>query len=153
MRSPRIACELSEGRREVRATIRRRPVAAERIAQLAARLDGLNGKYTDQHPLVQAARADRRRPGRLRLAVQGQQTPRPGGVSRLKPVEAAQLSKQMADLEVEVISLRSQENGVQARIARVKKSMGSMGAKGAGIRRVGTDGGDQAKLTDRSPRR
>ena len=62
-------------------------------------------------------------------------------------MEAAQLSKQMADLEVEVISLRSQENGVQARIARVKKSMGSMGAKEqeyAGLARMAEI---QAKLT------
>ena len=120
----------------------------ERVAQLAARLDGLNEKYTDQHPLVQAARADLEdAQERLRLAVRGQQTPRPGGVARLKPLEAAQLSKQMADLEVEVLSLRSQENGVQARIARVKKSMASMGAKEqeyAGLARMAEI---QAKLT------
>jgi tyrosine-protein kinase Etk/Wzc len=102
----------------------------ERVAQLAVKLNGLNEKFTDQHPLVQATRADLDdAQERLRLAVRGQQTPRPGGVTQLKPLEAAQLSKQMADLEVEVISFRSQEEGLQARIARLKKSMASMGVK------------------------
>src|SRR5262245_28727497 len=102
----------------------------EKVAQLAVKLDGLNEKYTEQHPLVQATRAELEdAQERLRLTVRGQQTPRPGGVTRLKPLEAAQLSKQMGDLEVEVLSLRSQEEGVQARIARLKKSMASMGAR------------------------
>jgi capsular exopolysaccharide synthesis family protein len=102
----------------------------ERVAQLAVKLDALNEKYTDQHPSVQAARADLEdAQERLRLAVRGQQTPRPGGAARVTPVEAAQLSKQMAALEVEVVSYRSQEDGLQARIARLKKSMASMGVK------------------------
>src|SRR4029453_12024330 len=92
--------------------------------------DALNEKYTEQHPSVQAARADLEdAQERLRLAVRGQQTPRPGGAARVTPVEAAQLSKQMAALEVEVVSYRSQEDGLQARIARLKKSMASMGVK------------------------
>ncbi|PYN34217.1 MAG: hypothetical protein DME01_16280 [Candidatus Rokuibacteriota bacterium] len=120
----------------------------ERVAQLEARLDGLKEKYTEQHPLVQVARADlQEAQERLKSTVQGQQTPRPGGVVALKPLEAAQLSKQMADLEVEIISLQSRENGLQARIARLKKSMATMGAREqeyAGLARMAET---QAKLT------
>ena len=73
--------------------------------------------------------------------------PRPGGVARLTPMESAQLSKQMAALEVEVIAYRSQEEALQARIGRVKKSMASMGVREqeyAGLARMADI---QAKLT------
>ena len=120
----------------------------ERVAQLAAKLDGLNEKYTEQHPLVQAARVElQETQERLRSTVHGQQTPRPGGVVPLKPLEVAHLSKQMADLEVEIISLQSKENGLQTRIARLKKSMAAMGAREqeyAGLARMTET---QAKLT------
>ena len=120
----------------------------ERVAQLAVKLDGLNEKYTEQHPLVQAARADLEdAQERLRLSVRGQQTPRPGGATRLKPLEAAQLSKQMGDLEVEVIASRSQEEGLQARIARLKKSMAAMGAKEQEYSGLARMAEIQAKLT------
>src|SRR5262249_9363232 len=116
--------------------------------QAAVKLDALNEKYTEQHPLVQAARADLEdAQERLRLAVRGQQTPRPGGATRVTPLEAAQLSKQMAALEGDVIALRAQEDGLQARIGRLKKSMASMGTREqeyAGLARMAEI---QAKLT------
>jgi polysaccharide biosynthesis transport protein len=102
----------------------------ERMTQLEAKLVALNEKYTEQHPLVQAARnelADAQE--RLKAALQGQQMPRPGGMQVTKPLESAQLAKQMADLEVEIISLSSKEEGLQQRLARVKKSMASLGTR------------------------
>lgn len=102
----------------------------ERLLQVEAKLASLNEKYTDQHPLVQAARAEvQEAQERLKAALQGQQTPTPGGAVALKPLEKAQLSKQMAELEVEIISLQTREDGLQQRIARLKKSMSTMGAR------------------------
>jgi polysaccharide biosynthesis transport protein len=120
----------------------------ERVAQLAAKLDGLNEKYTEQHPLVRATRAElEEAQEQLRGTVKGQQAPRPGGLVQLKPMEAAQLSKQMADLEVEIISLQGKETTLQERIARLRKSMAAMGAREqeyAGLARMAEI---QSKLT------
>jgi polysaccharide biosynthesis transport protein len=102
----------------------------ERLFQLEAKLASLQEKYTDQHPLVQAARAEVvEAQERLKAALQGQQTPKPGGTATLKPLETAQLSKQMAELEVEIISLQTREEGIHQRISRLKKSMSAMGAR------------------------
>jgi capsular exopolysaccharide synthesis family protein len=102
----------------------------DRLAQLGAKLSLLNEKYTAQHPLVLAARAEMQdTQEQLKASLQPQQTPRPAGVTALKPLEAARLSKQMADLEVEIISLRTREQGLQQRIGRLKQSMASMGLR------------------------
>jgi hypothetical protein len=50
-------------------------------------------------------------------------------VTALKPIEAAQLSKQMADLEVEMIALRTREQVTLQRMGRLKQGMASMGAR------------------------
>jgi succinoglycan biosynthesis transport protein ExoP len=105
-------------------------VLRERLARLGAKLSTLSEKYTAQHPLVLAARAEMQdTQEQLKTSLQPQQTPRPAGVTALKPLEAAQLSKQMADLEVEIISLRTREQGLQQRIGRLKQSMASMGLR------------------------
>jgi polysaccharide biosynthesis transport protein len=121
----------------------------ERLAQLEAKLASLNEKYTEQHPLVQTTRAEiRDTVDRLKSMLQGQQSPRPGGATYIKPIEVAQLSKQMADLEVEIISAQAREEGLAQRIARVKRSMSALGAKEmeyAGLAR-GYEG--QARLTN-----
>jgi len=102
----------------------------DRLAKLSAKLSALNEKYTAQHPLVLAARADMQETqDQLKASLQPHQTPRPAGVTALKPLEAAQLSKQMADLEVEIISLRTREQGLQQRIGRLKQSMASLGLR------------------------
>ena len=102
----------------------------ERLSQLEAKLASLNEKYTDQHPLVQAARAElQEAQERLKAALQSQQAPTPGGVAAMKPPEKAQFSKQMAELEVEIISLQTREEGLQQRIARLKKSLSTLGTR------------------------
>jgi succinoglycan biosynthesis transport protein ExoP len=102
----------------------------ERLAQAEAKLVGLTDKYTERHPLVQAARAEvQEAQDRLRAALQSHQAPKPGGATGLKPLENAQLSKQMADLEVEILSLQTREHGLQQRITRLKQTMSSMGAR------------------------
>jgi tyrosine-protein kinase Etk/Wzc len=102
----------------------------ERLSQMEARLTALNEKYTEQHPLVLSARSEIQDiQDRLKGVLQGQQTPRPGGATSLKPMESAHLSKQMADLEVEMISLQVREDSLQQRIGRIKRGMNTLGAK------------------------
>ena len=120
----------------------------ERLAQLEAKLAALHEKYTEQHPLVQAARTEvQEAQDRFKTALQGQQTPRPAGAAALKPLETAQLSKQMADLEVEIISLGTKEEGIQQRIARLKKSMSAMGAREQEYAGLARTAETQTKLT------
>src|SRR5262249_15434172 len=83
-----------------------------------------------QHATVLGGRAEiQDTQDQLKSSLQMHQTPRPGGVTTLKPLETAQLSKQMADLEVETISLQAREQTLQQRIARLKRSMASMGPR------------------------
>lgn len=120
----------------------------EKITQLETKLAGLADKYTEQHPLVQSARAELSdAQERLKAALQGQQIPRPGGATALKPLESSQLSKQMADLEVEVISLHTKEQGIQQRIARLKSSMAAMGAREQQYSDLARGAETQGKLT------
>lgn len=103
----------------------------ERVTQLETKLGALTEKYTEQHPLVQAARGEvQEAQERLKTALQPQQTPKPSGaVAPLKPIESAQLSKQMAELEVEILSLQAREQSLQQRIARIKRSLSVMSAR------------------------
>lgn len=116
-------------------------VLRERLTQLETKLTALSEKYTEHHPLVQATRSEiEHAQERLKTALQPQQTPKPGGVSTLKPLENAQLSKQMADLEVEIVSLQAREAGLQQRISRLKQALSAMGAREqeyAGLARAG----------------
>ncbi len=102
----------------------------ERLTQLETKLTAFTDKYTAHHPLVQATRSEiEQAQERLKTALQPQQSPKPGGVSTLKPLENAQLSKQMADLEVEIVSLQAREAGFQQRVSRLKQSLSVMGAR------------------------
>ncbi|PYM92507.1 MAG: hypothetical protein DME04_14975 [Candidatus Rokuibacteriota bacterium] len=122
----------------------------ERLTQLEAKLAALAEKYTDQHPSVQTARAEiQETQERLASALRPRQAPKPGGASAsLKPIEAAQLSKQMAALQVEIVSLQAREEVLQQRAARLRRSLSAMGAReqeySGFMRTVLT----QAKLTD-----
>src|SRR5207249_9836854 len=102
----------------------------ERRARLEGKASALQEQYMSQHPLVRAARAEMQDvQGQLKSSLQPQQTPRPGGITALKPLETAQLSKQMAELEVGIISLQAREQGLQYRIGRLKKTMATMGPR------------------------
>ncbi|PYN16904.1 MAG: hypothetical protein DME05_06850, partial [Candidatus Rokuibacteriota bacterium] len=122
----------------------------ERLTQLETKLAALSEKYTDQHPSVQTTRAEiQETQERLASTLQPRQTPRPGGTAtQLKPIEAAQLSKQMAALQVEVVSLQAREEVLQQRAARLRRSLSTMTAReqeySGFMRTVLT----QAKLTD-----
>jgi capsular exopolysaccharide synthesis family protein len=113
--------------------------ARDRLNKLEAKLAAISsrvtevsgsGAFAESHPQVQAARAEvQDAQDRLRSLVTPHQSPRPGGTAVLRPAESAQLSKQMADLEVEIVSLQAREQGLQQRIAQLKRSMGAMGAR------------------------
>ena len=122
----------------------------DRLAQLEAKLAALTEKYTDQHPSVQNAQADiQETQQRLAAALQPQQSPRPGGAQvPLRPVENAQLSKQMAALDVEIVSLQAKEDTLQQRANRLRRSLSAMSGReqeySGLLRAVMT----QTKLTD-----
>ena len=119
----------------------------ERLTQLETKLTALTDKYTDQHPLVLAARSDiEQTQERLKTALQSQQTPKPGGVTTLKPMENAQLSKQMADLQVEILSLQARENGLKQRVASLKQTLSVMGSREQEYARLSRGVENQAKL-------
>jgi polysaccharide biosynthesis transport protein len=120
----------------------------ERLTQLETKLTAFNEKYTEQHPLVLSVRSEiDQAQERLKTALKTQQTPKPGGVSTLKPLENAQLSKQMADLEVEIVSLQAREAGLKQRVTRLKQGLTVMSSREqeyAGLARAVET---QAKLT------
>ena len=101
-------------------------VLRDRLNELEAKLAALNEKYTDKHPLVAATKAEvDEAQARLRLALMGQQDPRPGGTVVLGPAERAALSKQMADLEVELATLHAKEESLRQRIDRARRALSS----------------------------
>jgi polysaccharide biosynthesis transport protein len=104
-------------------------VLRERLTHLEAKLTALTEKYTEEHPVVQATRTeveDAR--ARLRSALQGQPS-RPGGAGPQQSLDAVQIAKQMADLEVEVISAQAREQGLRQRLAETKRTLAVMGSK------------------------
>lgn len=119
----------------------------ERLTQLEAKLTALSDKYTEQHPLVLATRSDiDQTQERLKTALQSQQTPKPGGVTTLKPIENAQLSKQMADLQVEILSVQARENGLKQRVSSLKQALSVMGSREQEYARLARAVENQAKL-------
>jgi polysaccharide biosynthesis transport protein len=102
----------------------------ERVIQLEAKVATLGDRYTDRHPVLQSARAElQEAQERLRDSLQAQQAPKPGGETALTPLEASHLAKQMADLEVELVSLRARDESLQQRIARVRQAVTTIGAR------------------------
>ena len=105
-------------------------VLRERLSELEAKLAALNEKYTDKHPLVVATKAEvDEAQDKMRLALKGQQDPRPGGTVVLGPAERAALSKQMADLEVEVATLNAKEESLKQRIDRARRALSVMSGR------------------------
>jgi tyrosine-protein kinase Etk/Wzc len=104
----------------------------ERVGHLEAKLAALREKFTDEHPLVVAARAetDGAR-DQLRAALTGQLEPKPGGAAVAAPAERAALARQMADLEVEVATLEAREESLRQRIVRARQSLSATGAQDA----------------------
>jgi capsular exopolysaccharide synthesis family protein len=104
-------------------------ILRERLGQSETKLATLTQRFTDQHPLVISARAEvSENQERLRNALQAP-TARPAGPAGMKPIESAQLAKQMSDLEVEVIATQAREQSLQQRIGQLKKSLSSMNAR------------------------
>ena len=102
----------------------------DRLVQVAGKLTALNEKYTPQHPLVLSAQTEMQDlQERLKAALQGQQVPQPAGAPPPKPIEAVHLTKQMADLEVEMIALKTKEENLQQRIGLLKQSVMALGAR------------------------
>jgi succinoglycan biosynthesis transport protein ExoP len=96
----------------------------ERQSELETKLAGLSEKYTDKHPLIIATRAEvEEAQDKLRLALKGHQDPRPGGSVVLGPAERAALSKQMADLEVELATLSARESSLTQRVERGRRAL------------------------------
>lgn len=121
----------------------------EKLIQLEAKLAALKDKYTDQHPAVVAVHAEiHETQANLKAAVQPAQAPRPAGATALKPQESAQLAKQMADLEVEIISAQAKEGNLQHRIGRVKRSLSTMSASEQEYSELARSAATQAKLAD-----
>ena len=121
----------------------------EKLTQLEARLAGLTDKYTEEHPSIMAVRSeieDAR--ARLKTALQPSQSPRPAGAPPLKPIESAQLARQMAELEVEIISAQVREEHLKQRIARAKRSLSAMNAREQEYSALVRTTENQAKVAD-----
>jgi len=96
----------------------------ERLGELEAKLASLNEKYTDKHPHVAATKAEiEEAQAKLRSELKGQQEPRPGGTVVLGAAERATLSKQMADLEVELATLNAREASLRQRSDRARRAL------------------------------
>jgi len=99
----------------------------DRLAQLEDKLAGLLEKYTEQHPLVVTTQAEIKQVrASVSTTLQSLQDPRPGAEIRLGPAERAALSKQMADLEVEVSSLEAKEEILTRQIARLSRNLSTL---------------------------
>jgi capsular exopolysaccharide synthesis family protein len=99
-------------------------VLRERLSELEAKLAGLSEKYTDKHPLIVSTKAEvDEAQSRLRQALKGHQEPRPGGTAVLGSAERATLSKQMADLEVELATLNAREESLKQRNERARRAL------------------------------
>jgi capsular exopolysaccharide synthesis family protein len=105
-------------------------VLRERLGQSESKLATLTQRFTDQHPLVLSARAEvADGQERLKNALLAPRAGRPAGAIALKPIESAQLAKQMSDLEVEVIATQAREQSLQQRIGQLKRSLTSMNSR------------------------
>lgn len=90
----------------------------ERRAQLEDRLSNLLERYTEQHPIVTATRAEIQEIQRKQEALPPE-VRRPGRF--LLPV--GDMQKQIADLEQEIAALQTKEEMLQQRVASVRRSL------------------------------
>lgn len=100
------------------------PRLKERRAQLEDRLSGLLERYTEQHPMVIATRAEIREVQKkleaLPAETQGAPLPLLSGVN---------VEKQVADLEQEIAALKTKEEMLQNRVATIRRSLAGRGAE------------------------
>lgn len=100
----------------------------DRLTALSAQLAALTDKYTDSHPLVASTRAEVQDvQERLRSALAPRQAPKPGGGSVATPGDKAVLAKQMAELEVELMSLRTKEELINRQAAVYRRALSGLG--------------------------
>ncbi len=96
----------------------------ERLAHLEERLAALLERYTEQHPQVAATQGEIKQvQGNLSAALQSLQDPKPGTQFKLGAAERAAMSKQMADLEVEISSLEAKEEVLKQRVASFSRNL------------------------------
>jgi succinoglycan biosynthesis transport protein ExoP len=102
----------------------------QRLGELEQKVSTLREKYTDEHPLVVATLNEIKEVQRnLASALQPVQEPKPSTPVKLGQAERAALSRQMADLEVEVSSLDAKEAVLKRRIATFQTSMSGLSAQ------------------------
>lgn len=90
----------------------------ERRAQLEDRLSGLLARYTEQHPMVIATKAEIQEIQRKQEAL----PPEARGPGRLF-LPAGDVQKQTADLEQEIAALQAKEEMLQQRVASIRRSL------------------------------
>lgn len=97
----------------------------ERLAGLEAKLAALGEKYTDEHPRVRSTETEIQEvQERLRVALETRQAGKPPLGSGA--MERAIQGRQMAALEVGIMSLQAKEETVKHRIGRVKRSLSAL---------------------------
>jgi capsular exopolysaccharide synthesis family protein len=102
----------------------------DRLGQLQTQLAALSEKYTDTHPLVIATRGEVQDvQERLRAALAPRQAPKPTGAGTVTPGDKVVLSRQMAELEVELMSLQGKEELVGRQVATVRRGLSGLGAR------------------------
>lgn len=100
----------------------------DRLTALQSQLAALTDKYTESHPLVVSTRAEIQDvQERLRAALAPRQAPRPGGGSVATPGDKAVLAKQMAELEVELMSLRTKEELINRQAGVYRRALSGLG--------------------------
>jgi capsular exopolysaccharide synthesis family protein len=102
--------------------------ARDRLGLLEEKLATLREKYTDRHPAVIATEAELKEvQARVAAGLQSAQQPKPTVAAPLSVAERAAVTKQMADLQVELSSLEAKESVLQARIAAVGRTVPAAG--------------------------
>jgi len=98
--------------------------------QLETRLAALTEKYTDQHPSVQNVQADIQET-QQRSRLRSSRSSRRGLGERKcsSGPSRRQLSKQMAALDVEIVSLQAKEDTLQERANRLRRSLSAMSGR------------------------
>ncbi len=102
----------------------------DRLTALQTQLAGLTDKYTESHPLVTATRSEIEDvQTRLRTALAPRQAPKPGGSPAATAGDKAVLAKQMAELEIEMMSLKGKEDLVGRQAGILRRSLSGLGVR------------------------
>jgi len=101
----------------------------DRLTAIQSQLAALTERYTEGHPLVVSARSEIQDvQERLRAALAPRQAPKPGGGSAATPADKAILAKQMAELEVELMSLRTKEELLNRQAGMYRRALSGLGS-------------------------